>query len=311
MKVIDKTPFLGPNGELTLFGKIRGWLSYGLEWSQELEAQKAVLERLEKILESGFVAIRNYPLAGGSVLVPLILIGPPGLYVLQVTAARGLYEAKGDEWNVITGEVSHPARLNLVRLAMRFARAVEVLLNRQGITLPAAVEPVIIATNPGLHVQTFRPAVRIILSDGIERFALALAQSRPVLSAADVTELSERILNPRRPSEKAAEAAAAAEAPPPAAAPPVSPEAPAAVAPFREGFAFEFQEEEEQLPPAPPPSPAATAARAVPATKATTRPAPPSRARLNRRQILLLVVMGMLELCLVLGLIALFFFYRP
>lgn len=284
MKLIDQTPFLDANGNLSPIGRIRGMLKYGLDWPAELEAQKSVLTRLEKVLEKGFVALRNYPLAEGAVLVPLILIGPPGLFLLQITGKRGLFEAKGEEWNVLVGEISSPARINLIQRARRFARAIEVLLERQGVSLPAAIEPVLIAANPGLHVQTLRPAIRIILSDAIERFALSLTQARPILSPMQVQDLAERILNPRPPA-------------------PQKPEESPGETPLVPEEQREADFEPKALPEKPSPAPLAAP---VPAP----RPVVPTRRGLQPRQFLLLAIMGGIELCLIAGLILIFFFYR-
>ncbi|MFO3795801.1 MAG: NERD domain-containing protein [Anaerolineales bacterium] len=288
MKVIDQTPFLDANGNLSLFGRIRGMMKYGLDWPADLEAQKSVLMRLEKVLEKGFVAIRNYPLAEGTVLVPLILIGPAGLFLLQVTGARGVFEAKGEEWNVVDGEVVHPARTNLIRRAKRFARAIEVLLERQGLSLPAPIEAVLIASDPGLHVQTLRPAIRIVLSDAIERFARSLTQARPLLSPTQVQALTERLLNPRSSSPEKTEEA-------PLEAPPM-PEEP---------MAAELEPAVAQATPSPTPAPVV-----MPAHRPSSRPAVPARRGLQRRQLLLLAIMGGIELCLIVALILIFFLYR-
>lgn len=296
MKRYDQTPFLDANGNLPLIGRLRGMLKYGMDWPKDLEAQKLVLERLEKVLEKGFIAIRNYPLAEGSVLVPLILIGPAGLFVLQVSGARGLFEAKGDEWNALVGEISRPARINLIRRAQRFARAIQVLLERQGISLPTPVEAVLVAADPGLHVQTLRPAVRIILSDAIERFALSLAHARPALSPAQVQNLAERLLNPRRTTPETAETPAApAEAPLPE-------------------LQTDSAMEEPRLAPSLPPAEVSNRPRpAAPTPSSAPRPRPSAtsrRRRLQSKQWVLLAIMGGIELFLVIGLILLFYLYR-
>jgi len=298
MKRFDQTPFLDANGNLSLLGQVLGRLKYGMEWPEELAAQQIVLERLEKVLEKGFTVIRNYPLAGGSVLIPLLLIGPPGVFLLQVSGARGFFEAKGDEWNVVSGDISHPARINLIKRAQRFARAVEVLLERQGIKLPAPVEPLLVAADPGLHVQTLRPAIRIILSDAIERFALSLLQSPPLLSSTQIKEIVERLVNP--PEPKPAPEAAAAEratqggAPSPAAGRQAAPQARPAATPAGERPAVRS--------PAPAAAPSSSTSTAVPPS--------PRRRGLQRNQLLLLVFMGVIEFLLVVALLILFFVYR-
>ncbi len=298
MKRFDQTPFLDTNGNLSLLGQVLGRLKYGMDWPKELAAQQIVLERLEKVLEKGFIVIRNYPLVGNSVLIPLLLIGPPGVFLLQVSSARGFFEAKGDEWNVISGDISHPTRINLIKRAQRFARAVEVLLERRGIKLPAPVEPLLVAADPGLHVQTLRPAIRIILSDAIERFAFLLLQSPPVLSSTQIEEIAKCLINPPEP-KPAPEAATAESAvhggsPSPAAGRKATPKARPAAGPAGER-----------------PAVRSSAPAAAPASSASTAVSPPPRRRgLPRNQILLLVFMGAIEFFLVVVLLILFFVYR-
>ncbi len=298
MKRFDQTPFLDASGNLSLLGQVLGRLKYGMDWPKELVAQQSVLERLEKVLEKGFTVIRNYPLAGGSVLIPLLLIGPPGVFLLQVSGARGFFEAKGDEWNVVSDGTSYPARINLIKRAQRFARAVEVLLERQGIKLPAPVEPLLVAADPGLHVQTLRPAIRIILSDAIERFAFSLLQSPPVLSSIQIKEIVEHLINPPepKPAPEAAtvESAAQGGSPPPAVGRQAAPKARPAAGPAGERPAVR------------------SSAQAVhPSSSTSTAVSPPPRRRgLQRNQILLLVFMGAIEFLLVVVLLILFFVYR-
>ncbi len=298
MKRFDQTPFLDANGNLSPLGQVLGRLKYGMDWPKELAAQQIVLERLEKVLEKGFTAIRNYPLAGGSVLIPLLLIGPSGVFLLQISGARGFFEAKGDEWNVVSGDISRPARINLIKRAQRFARAVEVLLERQGIKLPVSVEPLLVAADPGLHVQTLRPAIRIILSDAIERFAFSLLQSPPVLSSTQIEEIVESLINPPepKPTPEAATAERAAQGgvPSSAAGRQAVPKArPAA------GSAGERPAVRSSAPAVAPSSSTSTAVSFL-----------PRRRRLQRNQILLLVFMGAIEFLLVVLLIILFFVYR-
>ncbi len=63
--------------------------------------------------------------------------------------------------------------------------------------LAAPVEPVLLAADPGLHIESVRPAVRPVMSDAIDRFAASLLTARPVYNTAEVNEFVERIQNPR------------------------------------------------------------------------------------------------------------------
>jgi hypothetical protein len=77
------------------------------------------------------------------------------------------------------------------------AAAVKAFIERQGIQLPVAIEPILLAANPGLHIESAKPAVRVMMIDGLKPFATGLATAKRVLSAEAVHEFTERIVNPR------------------------------------------------------------------------------------------------------------------
>ncbi len=197
MKVIDKTPLQDEQGNIGTLQRVRGTLEYGLAWYSEMEAQKAVMAQLDQILEKGYTLIRNVTLGKSSITEPLVLVGPPGIFVLYVTPMAGFYEAKGDQWNEVKSGHSYPASKNLMSWIYRLSRALQVFLDRQGVSLPGPVEPVLMSTNPALHIDSVRPMVRIVLSDAIRQFASALMQARPILKPEQVFDISERIVTPR------------------------------------------------------------------------------------------------------------------
>ncbi len=197
MKVIDKTPLQNEKGEIGVLERLQGTLKYGFSWYPELEAQKQIVAQLDRALEKGFVLIRNLTLPGSEIVEPLILIGPPGVYIIYVSHLTGFYEAKGDQWNTINNGRSQPAPINLMSRVARLARAMQVYLQRQGIDLPSPVEPVLIAANPGMHIDSLRPVVRVVLSDAVKQFSASLIQSRPLLRPEFVYDLSDRIVEPR------------------------------------------------------------------------------------------------------------------
>jgi hypothetical protein len=206
MKIIDKTPLLNEKGELGPLQRIQGMLQYGFGWPNELEAQKAIIAFFEKQLEKGYTLIRNLTLGASGITVPMILLGPTGIYVIHVTYLRGRYEAKGNSWNEASGNGYKPAAINLIQRTARMASAVKVFIERQGIKLPIEIEPVLIAGNPGLQIESVRPAIKVMMIDGIKSFVSGLATGRPVLSLEAVHEFGERILNPRAPKKETAAA---------------------------------------------------------------------------------------------------------
>ncbi len=180
-----------------LLQRIQGTLEFGFNWYPELQAQKIVVAQLETVLEKGFTLIRNLTLHNSQIVEPLILIGAPGVYVIRVTPLSGFYEAKGDQWNVAKNGRSYPEAINLLTQTSRLARALQVFIERQGVILPGPVEPVLMATNPGMHIDSLRPAVRVVMSDGVKQFAASLLQARPVLKTELVYDLADRIITPR------------------------------------------------------------------------------------------------------------------
>lgn len=202
MKLIDKTPLLDAKGELGFVPRVQGMLKFGFSWPNELTAQKAITTFLDKNLEKGYTLIRNLTLGASEIMVPMILLGPTGIYVIHVTYLRGRYEAKGNLWNQESGNSFKPAPVNLIQRTARLASAVTAFIERQGVKLPISVEPVLIAGNPGLHIESVRPAIKVMMIDGLKSFVSNLSGGRPVLSAELVHELVERLTEPRAPRKE-------------------------------------------------------------------------------------------------------------
>ncbi|HUE99804.1 MAG TPA: nuclease-related domain-containing protein [Anaerolineales bacterium] len=208
MKIIDKTPLLNEKGELGVLQRVQGMLKFGFNWPTELEAQKAIVTFFDRQLEKGYTLIRNMTLGASGIVVPIILLGPTGIHVIHVTYLRGRYEARGNTWNEESGSGYKPAPINLIERTSRMAAAVKAFIERQGVQVPVRIEPVLIAANPGLHIESVRPAIKVMMIDGIKSFVSGLSTGRPVLSAEAVHEFTERIINPRPPKKDSAVSAA-------------------------------------------------------------------------------------------------------
>jgi hypothetical protein len=202
MKLIDQTPLQDENGEIGIVQRVQGTLQYGFDWYPELEAQKSVLAHLSRVLGKGFTVIRNQTLGASGITVPLALVSPAGIYAVHVTHLRGTYQARGESWGQVFGVSFKPARTNLMTRTELLARALQAFIERQGVKLPKPVEPVILAANPGLHIESLQPAVRIILLDALERWAASLESAAPVFTLETAYELADRIVNPRPPKKE-------------------------------------------------------------------------------------------------------------
>lgn len=305
MKIIDKTPLVNEKGELGIVQRIQGMLQFGFNWPNELAAQKAIVTFFDKQLEKGYTLIRNLSLGQSGIMIPMILLGPAGIFVVQVTYLRGRYEARGDSWNVESGTGYKPAPVNLIQRTTRMARALQVYIERQGVKVPVSIEPILIAADPGLHIESTRPAIRVMMIDGIRSFVSGLASGRPVLSAEAVYDLTERILNPRLPKKEPTQPPAPAPEPRAAweqAEPAVQPEVSRARAIFNaaeeakpfDPADFDFAMTEDEVP----------TEQSIPAISIETDPAiPMQRAQSKRRRILgmtvvQLAIIAALALCL-------------
>jgi hypothetical protein len=77
----------------------------------------------------------------------------------------------------------------------------QAFIERQGVKLPKPVEPVLLAANPGMHVESMQPIVRVVMIDALERWAASLETAAPLFTPETSYELADRIVNPR-PAKK-------------------------------------------------------------------------------------------------------------
>ena len=202
MKLIDRTPLQDEKGEIGIIQRVQGTLQFGLSWYPELEAQKFALALLERGLGKGYTVIRNYTLGASGITIPLSIVGPGGIFAAYVTHLRGTYQAKGDSWGTISGQTFKPVAINLLTRTERLARALQAFIERQGVKLPQPVEPVLLTANPGMHVQSLRPIVRVVMVDALERWAASVSSAAPVFTVETAYELADRIVNPRPPKKE-------------------------------------------------------------------------------------------------------------
>ena len=208
MKIEDKTPYRTETGEIDILGRLQGTLKYGLTWYNRIQAQAAVIAVMEKQLSNGYTLMRNVTLPNTEINLPMILVGPQGVSLINVTHEHGVYRARDDEWGTIVGDRFVPAGINQVQRTLTFQRVLQVYLDRLGFKGAVVVESILMAADPGMHIESTRPAVRIVMSDALERFAASLAQGRVVLNASSVNEIVQAILVGRQHKSAPAPAAA-------------------------------------------------------------------------------------------------------
>ena len=271
MKIIDQTPFYKENGEISLIDRARAILDFGPGWFKQIEAQKLVIAILKKALDKNFTLLVNITPPELDARIPLILVGPTGVYVMSVTPKVGIYRARGDQWGTVSGNALRPDNPNLLTLTEKMARAIQVYIQRQGYPEFTSVEAVLLCSDPAMTVDSMRPIIRVIMSDTLERFAVSLTQARIVLTPESAFDIVNRLINPPPPPSVKPDENPSPEPAEVSAAQPGEPYVPA--------FA---------LPGSAPVTPVPTAASQTPSPVAS-RPRP--RLGLTRNQILLLVGM--------------------
>jgi hypothetical protein len=292
MKLIDKTSQQDERGNIGLIPRVQATLKYGLNWYAELEAQKAVIAQLDRALEKGFVLIRNFTLPNSDIVIPIVLLGAGGVWVIYVTNAKGNFEARGDQWNMVNSDgKALPASVNYITRAAQLATVFQKFLKIQKVEMPAPVEPVLIAADPGAQIESVRPMIRVVRSDAIRQFAGSLIQARTVWRTDFIHQLADRILDLTPPAELATLSPVAA----PAAQPANS---------FASELGFAFEEGEEQ-----PATPQTPTEEVIPGPQA--RPQPTAAKKrfmgLQDTQIILLAGMALVEICILFGFAIIFY----
>jgi hypothetical protein len=186
MKLIDFTKKNTQESSLQrTLGQIREQLPFlGKNTAQ---VQRVIMARFQRGLDNRFTMIQNFPPQGQTKLIPFILVGPTGVAVLNLNMDRGIYRIKEETWQELnkTTRKYGLARVDLVKQTQNLARTVSALLAENGQPV-AEVTPVLLFGDAGVHVDSTRPAIRLVLADGVERLVDSFRQGNETLNAVNV-----------------------------------------------------------------------------------------------------------------------------
>ena len=176
--------------------QVSGLLGGGSDQKEE-EAQELLIKQLGRTLNNDFTLLVDYPLPESSSEIPMILIGPPGVRVIYPNTQRGIFRVKEDGWYEINErkQTFEPAKTNPVKKTLMMARGVQKFLADCGVNLEE-IEPIMLFSDPGSHVDTSDPAIRIIPRDGINNFTRGLVQASKILKTEDVSSVAALITRP-------------------------------------------------------------------------------------------------------------------
>lgn len=210
MKLIDCTAEYARRGQGKSLDGILGSLKLGRGWSHDPEAESVVIAAFQRMVGNKFFMLRKVAIKGLDGLIPLVLVGPPGVWMLYPSALRGVYRANGETWEKIDErhQSYKAASENFITKAVQMAEALQDYLRSQGVQYSPVV-PVLIFTNPGIHVETLRPVVRIVLIDALDRFISGVTQGRLVNDQEQVESMVNLLTSP--PDEKDGQSAGEGE----------------------------------------------------------------------------------------------------
>jgi hypothetical protein len=200
MKVINLAIQKQEKVDANLSKKVRKFLPFATE-KADGEASSVAVKVLERILDNQYVLLTNLSLPGLEVPIPMLLIGPPGVWVICTAAVKGVFKATEDSWEMMDDRFRRYrlAKPNLLKRTMSMFNAVRDLLAARELKVER-IEPALFLTDPGVHVDMARPIVRIVLVDALERFAFNVLQTREIMDKAGVHQVSRALAGEGHPA---------------------------------------------------------------------------------------------------------------
>jgi hypothetical protein len=218
MRTIDLSKFQSESGgNPGLLKRLQGLITYGWSWQQSRASQEELIEILGSVLGNDCVLIRDIEIPRVGRPIPLVLITPSTLLVINPKSLQGFFRAEGKRWEELGRDDEYrPVQNNLIRETWLYQKTIEGYLKQHNFSAPMG-RGVMIFVSPETVVESIRPRVRVIQADGIKNFARELSIAKPVFSDMDFRTAVNLLTNPRLPDKTEKRKAAAPPPPPPAA----------------------------------------------------------------------------------------------
>lgn len=158
----------------------------------DVSALAGLSSALDRLLDDHYVLYKNLSIKDAQIEIPAILIGPTGMVVFFPSEAGGVFRNQGETWEKLKsrGQRYAPAHPNPLSLAREMASALAGYLDKQQLEC-RNLEPVVFFSNPEIHVDSIRPAVKLIMPDSLERYIAGVLNGKLVYDRASIR----RILN--------------------------------------------------------------------------------------------------------------------
>jgi hypothetical protein len=155
---------------------------------------EAILDQFIRGLDNRYILLRNLQLEKSGQVFPPILVGPAGLAVLNISNEQGFFRIRENSWWKMN-KSSHrydPAKPNLVKQSQEYAQKLGSILDVHGKSHPE-VTPLLILANPGVHIESSNPAIRIVLVDGIDNLISTLLNSEEIVPPNTINTLADSL----------------------------------------------------------------------------------------------------------------------
>jgi hypothetical protein len=161
----------------------------------DMKAQETFAQQLDKTLDNRFTLLRNINLGGTEGPIPMILVGPPGVLVINASADEGVYRAKGESWLIMDNRLEQykTASRNLITETLEFSDAVDKFFLQAEVQIPEPL-PILFMAHPGVHIDANQPSARIVRMDGVDRLAAGVIQGNAALDAVQLQKIVDSLV---------------------------------------------------------------------------------------------------------------------
>jgi len=201
MRTIDLSKYQSESGFAGTLKTMQGVFSYGWSWQASRKSQEELVEVLETVLGNDCVLLRDVEIPRVGRPIPIVLIAPSSLLVINPKSQQGFFRAEGKRWEELGSNDEYKlAPVNLIRETWLYQKTIEGYLKQHNFSAPMD-RGVMIFVSPETVVESIRPRVRVIQADGIKNFARELAIAKPIFSDMDFRTAVKLLAEPRLPEK--------------------------------------------------------------------------------------------------------------
>ena len=199
MRTIDLSKFKRESSLTGVLKSLQGAMTYGISWQQSRKNQDELIEVLDSVLGNECVLLRDVNIPKVNRPIPMVLITPATVMVINPKSQQGFFRAEGKYWGELgRNDQYRPAPVNLIRETWLFQKTIEGYFKQHNFTAPMD-RGVMIFVSPETVVESIRPRVRIIQADGIKNFARELSIAKAVFSDLDFKTAVNLLTHPKLP----------------------------------------------------------------------------------------------------------------